>query len=76
MSVIVIMAEKANAARDIAAALELEVSEAAGGFIHGNDGNDEIVIVHSQGHCLRLPEPDEIDPRYGKMEPAIYRPFF
>lgn len=70
MSVIVIMAEKANAARDIAAALELEVSEAAGGFIHGNDGNDEIVIVHSQGHCLRLPEPDEIDPRYEKWNLA------
>ena len=52
MSLIVIMAEKANAARDIAAALGLKNDEAAGEFIHGINDDSEIVITYSQGHCL------------------------
>ena len=63
----VIMTEKKNAAEDIAEALELADihREGESRFIHGTDRfGDEIVIVWSNGHCLELPEPEQIDPRY------------
>lgn len=68
MSLIVIMAEKANAARDIAAALGLKNDEAAGEFIHGINDDSEIVITYSQGHCLRLQEPEEMKPDFKKWD--------
>lgn len=69
MSIILIMAEKANAAKDIAEAINLDnLEKIPGGFLHGYSGDDEVIVVHSQGHLLRLKEPEEINPKYKKWE--------
>lgn len=61
------MAEKRNAAEDISKALKLRniKREGKSGFIHGLDEDgSEIVITWSNGHCLELPEPEDIDEKY------------
>lgn len=63
----VIMAEKKNAAYDIAKAIGLKdvKPEGSSGFLHGIDEDgSNIVIVWSNGHCLELPEPEDIDEKY------------
>ncbi len=62
----VIMAEKANAAKDIADALELEDLKRlqGSGFYSGRINSFNFVITYSNGHCLRLLEPKEIDNKY------------
>lgn len=65
----VILAEKRNAAEDIAKAIGLRNIERKGksGFIHGYDRDgSEIVITWSNGHILALPEPTDIDLKYKK----------
>lgn len=67
----VIMAEKRNAAEDILKALDLKnvTREGRSKFIHGiNEDGDEIIIVWSNGHCLELQDPDDIDEKYKKWE--------
>lgn len=68
MNLILIMAEKANAGRDIAEAIGLDnIEKIPGDFLHGFDDDDnEVVIVHSQGHLLKLKEPEEINPKFKK----------
>lgn len=61
------MAEKRNAAEDICKAIGLKQvrREGKSGFIHGLDEDgSEIVITWSNGHCLELPEPEDIDPKF------------
>ena len=63
----VIMAEKRNAAEDIAKAIGIKNTDRKGrsGFIHGYDRDgSEIVITWSNGHAMELVEPEEIDPKY------------
>ena len=65
----VIMAEKKNAAEDICRAIGLKniTREGSSGFIHGkNEDDDEIVITWSNGHCIELPEPEDIKEQYKK----------
>lgn len=67
----VIMTEKKNAAMDILDALGLSDVRRVGdsGFIHGMAAEDEeVVLVWSNGHCLELPEPEQIDPDYKKWQ--------
>lgn len=69
MSLVVIMAEKANAGRDIAEAIGLKnIQKIDGGFLSGEEGDSLFIIVHSQGNCLRLLEPEEINPNYEKWK--------
>lgn len=65
----VILAEKANAAKDIAAALELEnLKRLENGFYYGRKNGTEYILTYTQGHCARLKEPDEIDEKYRKWQ--------
>lgn len=63
----VIMAEKRDAGEDIAKAIGLRNIERVGksNFIHGrNSEGEEVVVVWSNGHCVTIAEPDEIDEKY------------
>lgn len=63
----VIMAEKANAAKDIATALELNhLTRLESGFFAGEKDGTDFIITYTQGHCARLKEPEEIDEKYKK----------
>lgn len=65
---IVIMAEKESVAKAIAEGIELNNFEKTyEGFYTGLDEEcEKVVIVHSQGHCIELLEPEEIDKKYEK----------
>lgn len=67
----VIMTEKRNAAEDIAKAIGLkEISrQGESKFIHGfNEDGDKIVIVWTNGHCLELSQPEQINSKYKKWK--------
>ena len=65
----VIMAEKYNAALDIARAIDLQEREKITKykFIKGIAENRNITITYTNGHVLELQEPGDIDEKY-KME--------
>lgn len=65
----VIMAEKANAAKDIAEALELDnLNRLDSGFYRGEKDGSEFIITYTQGHCARLKEPEEINEKFKKWQ--------
>ena len=77
---LVILAEKANAAEAYAEAIGVKnLHKNRDGFLEGevsfSIGSREepvhVEIVHSQGHCLRLLDPDEIDENYKKWDVAM-----
>lgn len=77
---LVILAEKANAAEAYAEAIGVKnLHKNRDGFLEGevsfSIGSREepvhVEIVHSQGHCLRLLDPEEIDENYKKWDVAM-----
>ena len=77
---LVILAEKANAAEAYAEAIGVKnLHKNRDGFLEGevsfSIGSREepvhVEIVHSQGHCLRLLDPEEIDENYKKWDIAM-----
>lgn len=64
---IIIMAEKESAAKAIAEGIGLINEERTKeGFIKGIEDREDVIIVHSQGHCVELLEPSDIDEKYEK----------
>lgn len=62
---ILILAEKQNAAKDIAAVFGISEKD-EDGFFSGSFRGDEITVSYSNGHCMRIKTPEEIDKKFAK----------
>lgn len=65
MKKIVIMTEKRNVAKAIAEAINIDtVKLNENGFFEGEKGMEKWVVTYSNGHCLDVKEPEQIDESY------------